>query len=59
MSISQESVNQWMNVSLLALLNGYEIKETFNADESTLFCYLMLDKSLNTRGEACICGKKL
>jgi hypothetical protein len=57
-SISQDSVDQSINVSLLALLNGYEINETFNADESALFCSLILDKSLNIRGEACTGGKK-
>jgi hypothetical protein len=51
-SISQGSVDQWINVSMLALLN--DIKESFNADESALFCSLMLDKRLITRGKACI-----
>jgi hypothetical protein len=56
-SVSQNSVDHWINVSLLALLNGYEIK-TFNADETALFYSLMLDRSLNIRGEVCTGGRK-
>jgi hypothetical protein len=40
---SQDSVDHWINISLLALFNGYEIKETLNENESALLCSLMLD----------------
>jgi hypothetical protein len=57
-SVSQDSLDHWINESLPALLNGYELKYIFNADETALFYSLILDKSLNIRGEACTGGKK-
>jgi hypothetical protein len=57
-SVSQDSVDHWINESLSALLNGYELKDILNADETALFYSLMPDNSLNIRGEACTSGKK-
>jgi hypothetical protein len=57
-SVSQDSVDHWINESLPALLNGYKLKDIYNTDETALFYSLMQDKSLNIRGEACTGGKK-
>jgi hypothetical protein len=55
---SQDYVDHWINESLPALLNCYELKDIFNTDETALFYSLMPDKSLNIRGEACTGEKK-
>jgi hypothetical protein len=57
-SVSQDTVDHWINESLPALLDGYELKDIFNTDETALFYSLMPDKSLNIQGEACTGEKK-
>jgi hypothetical protein len=52
------AVYHWRNESLPALLNGYKLKDIFNADKTALFYSLMLDKSPNIRREAGTGGKK-
>jgi hypothetical protein len=49
--VSQDSVDHWINESLPSLLNGYELKYIFNADETALFYSFMPDKSLNKEGK--------
>jgi hypothetical protein len=57
-SVSQDSVDHWINESLPTLLNDYELKDISKADGTALFYSLMPDKSLIIRREACTGGKK-
>jgi hypothetical protein len=44
-NVWQISVDHCIHESLPALLNGYELKDIFNADETALFYSLVTDKS--------------
>jgi hypothetical protein len=57
-SVSQDSVDYWINESLPALLNGYELKDIFNAHETTLILFFDARQESKKRGEACTGGKK-
>lgn len=55
--VEQIAVNDWEK-RLDALLEGYELQDIFNADETGVFFRSMPEKSLVVRGEMCAGGKK-
>jgi hypothetical protein len=50
-------MDQWVSSSLPILLQGYEPKNVFNADETGLFFKLLPDKTLEFTKESCHGGK--
>lgn len=55
--VPQESVEDWLS-NVGELINGYDLKDIFNADETGLFYNLLPKKTLAFKGEDCKGGKK-
>ena len=56
-SVSTETCDLWIEHTLPTLLNGYELKNVFNADELGLFYKLLPNKTLCFKNESCHGGK--
>lgn len=56
--IHAEQTNDWFKFQLPALLNQYEPKNVFNADEFGLFFSALPDKSFSFSGQKCEGGKQ-
>ena len=53
---SRHLLNAWLE-SLLSLLEGYEPRDIYNADETGLFFNVLPDRTLGYKGESCHGGK--
>ena len=56
-SVSTEMCDLWMEHTLPTLLDGYELKNVFNADETGLFYKLLPNETLCFKNEPCHGGK--
>jgi hypothetical protein len=54
--VSAESTDAWLE-SLSSLLEGYEPRDVYNADETGLFFNVLPDRTLAYKGESCHGGK--
>ena len=55
--VSVESTDAWLE-SLPSLLEGYEPRDVYNADETGLFFNVLPDRTLAYKGESCHGGKR-
>ncbi|XP_065197225.1 tigger transposable element-derived protein 6-like [Sycon ciliatum] len=55
---ADHNIDQWLHDVLPTLIEGYEPKNIFNADETALFYRLLPHHTLAFRGEKCQGGKK-
>ena len=56
-AVSTETCAQWIDTTLPTLLEGYELRDVFNADETGLFYKLLPNKTLAFKKEPCHGGK--
>lgn len=57
-AVNDETVDVWKKQTLPALIQGYEPRNVFNADETGLFYKLLLDRTLAMRDDKCFGGKR-
>jgi hypothetical protein len=50
-------VELWRKEQLLKIIEGYEPKNIYNADETGLFFRLPVNKTLSLKGDPCSGGK--
>lgn len=56
-SVNMDDVNLWLNTTLPSILENYDPKDVYNADECALFYKLLPDRSFVLQGETCQGGK--
>ena len=57
-SVSSDTVDRWVSDSLPKLMEGYDARDVFNADEMGLFWRMLPDKTMAVKGDKCHGGKK-
>ncbi|XP_046725929.1 tigger transposable element-derived protein 4-like [Silurus meridionalis] len=57
-AVEQEQVDSWLKTQMRTILDTYEIRNIFNADETGVFWKCLPDKTMAFRGEACRGGKR-
>ena len=57
-SVSPDAVHRWVSDSLPKLMEGYDARDVFNADETDLFWRMLPDKTMAVKGDKCHGGKK-
>ena len=56
--VSTSMTSDWLQSTLPSVLNEYEARDVFNADETGLFYRCLPDKTLSFKGQQCSGGKK-
>jgi hypothetical protein len=56
-SVDSSTVGQWRKEKLLKIIEGYEPKNIYNADETELFFRLPPNKTISLKRESCNGGK--
>jgi len=56
--VPTEVVNEWIDIKLPKLIDGYKPEDIFNGDEFGLFWRLLSNKTYKLKGQTFKCGKK-
>ena len=56
-SVSEETSDKWLSITLPTLQEGYEARDIFNVDKTGLFFKLLPEKTLGFKNEPCHGGK--
>jgi hypothetical protein len=57
-SINPETMMDWKSEELLAIIDGFQLKDIFTVDETVLFRNLQSSKTLTCKGASCHGGTK-